>query len=110
VGSARGNHDYRETFFTANPGARGRVWVHHAVEWKNIQKRYPGLFTLDELHSLENLRGIPIGANNRLHLSTIRTEWNSFYRANPATTRQQVLDFATRIDDTYGHRFLPRIR
>lgn len=111
VGNANGNHDYAETFYAANPGTRGKVWVHHAVEQNNINKHYPGLFSADELHSIENLRGIPNGAvNARVHLSAIRKEWNKFYKANADPTRQEVLDYATRVDDMFGHWFLPRIR
>jgi uncharacterized Zn-binding protein involved in type VI secretion len=50
--------DYRATFFNAYPEQRGKVIVHHAVE-QQIQNRYPGLVKNEELHSLENLRGIP---------------------------------------------------
>ncbi|MEZ4911808.1 MAG: hypothetical protein R2774_13220 [Saprospiraceae bacterium] len=32
--------------------------VHHNVE-QTVLDKYPGLFTYDEIHSLENFRGIP---------------------------------------------------
>jgi hypothetical protein len=62
------------------------------------------------LHSLENLRGIPNDVNSGLHLSAIRREWNSFYQSHPTATRQELLDFATHIDDKYGELFNPPIR
>ena len=60
--------DYRATFFHANPELQGKVIVHHAVE-QQVLKRYPGVVTEAEIHSLENLRGIPKALNSDLHLS-----------------------------------------
>ncbi|MFJ8186185.1 RHS repeat-associated core domain-containing protein [Streptomyces sp. NPDC096105] len=104
------SHNYKKTFFDAHPHLKGKVVVHHAIE-QQVLKRYPGLFSADEMHSLENLRGIPKGdINSRIHLSQIRVEWNKFYDANPNPTRQQVLDQVTKVDDMLGNWFSPRIR
>lgn len=109
VGSAT-DYNYKRTFFKANPDLEGEVVVHHAIE-QQMLKRYPGLFSPDEIHSLENLRGIPKGdINSRVHLSEIRVSWNRFYDAHPNPTRQQVLDHVTHVDDMLGHWFSPRIR
>ncbi|MBY5162880.1 hypothetical protein [Salsipaludibacter albus] len=73
-------------------------------------KRYPGLFSPQEIHSIENLREVPRGnVNNKIHLSEIRVLWNSFYRANPSPTRQGILDFATMIDRKLGVFFKPPV-
>ena len=88
----------------------GAVVVHHAVE-QQVLRRYPGVVSESEMHSLENLRGIPKGdINNRVHLSQIRKEWNRFYKANPNPTQSQLLDFATKLDNKFGHLFNPPIR
>ncbi|MEU0526649.1 DUF6531 domain-containing protein [Streptomyces niveus] len=109
VGSAASN-SYKKTFFDAYPAMKGKVVVHHAIE-QQMLKRHPGLFSAAEIHSLENLRGIPKGLiNNAVHLSEIRKHWNNFYRIHPSPTRQQVLDQATIIDDMLGNWFTPRIR
>ncbi|MFI6459136.1 putative T7SS-secreted protein [Streptomyces sp. NPDC050538] len=109
VGSTS-DHNYRKTFFSAHPDLEGKVVVHHAIE-QQVLKRYPNLFTPDEIHSLENLRGIPKGdINSRIHLSEVRVSWNRFYETHPNPTRQEVLDQVTRVDDTLGHWFSPRIR
>lgn len=100
--------DYRSTFFRAHPDAEGQVVVHHAVE-QQVSRRYPGLVTEYELHSLENLRGIPNELNNSVHLSAIRKSWNEFYRTAPSPTRQQLLDKATEIDGLYGPQFRPPV-
>jgi hypothetical protein len=99
-GSANSNR-YRTTFFGANPELRGRVFVHHAVE-QQVLENYPGVVTDAEMHSLENLRGIPRHLNSELHLKQIRREWNRFYEENPTATRQQLLQKATEIDAKYG--------
>ncbi|PVZ44074.1 hypothetical protein N430_00559, partial [Pseudomonas sp. CC120222-01a] len=101
--------DYRTTFFNAYPEQRGKVVVHHAVE-QQVQSRYPGLVRNDELHSLENLRGIPKEKNSRMHLSGIRKEWNKFYLEFPKATKQQLLDKATEIDGMFGAEFKPPVR
>ena len=101
--------DYKENFFTTYPSLRGKVWVHHAVE-QQVMRRYPGLVTDSELHSVENLRGIPNNINADVHLSKIRKMWNEFYRKHPTTTKEELLDQATKIDDMFGHLFNPKIR
>ena len=106
-GNATSN-DYRATFFAANPSLEGKVVVHHAVE-QQVLTRYPGTVTEAEMHSLENLRGIPNGVNSDVHLSQIRREWNQFYRQNSNPTSQQLLDKATDIDSKYGLYFNPQV-
>jgi len=92
--------------------------VHHAMEQSAVTKRYPGIISLEELHSLLNLRGIPKQINNYMHLSQIRLIWNEFYKANPvdvkklnsaqkAKFRREWINYAMRIDSTYGQMFFP---
>lgn len=101
-----GAANYRETFFAAHPASRGKVVVHHAVE-QQVLTRYPGLFTEAEIHSLNNLRGIPKSMNPDLHLSKIRRAWNDFYRSHARPTKQEVLDFAAYLDKQFGALFDP---
>jgi hypothetical protein len=104
------NFDYKKTFFGEHPELEGKVVVHHAVEQQTL-KRYPGTVSPNEMHSLENLRGIPKGeVNNRVHLSQLRKEWNRFYRDNPNPSQQQLLDHATKLDKKYGSEFNPPIK
>lgn len=102
------SNDYRATFFAANPTLEGQVVVHHAVE-QQVLTRYPGVVSEAEMHSLENLRGIPKSLNSDLHLSQIRREWNQFYRQNPAPTQEQLLQKATEIDNRLGSQFNPPV-
>jgi hypothetical protein len=90
---------YRKTFFRAFPQTEGKVWVHHAIE-KQVLKYYTGLFTEEEIHSLENLRGIPKSVNHKLHLSKTRKAWNKFYDdySRDVATREQFLKKAAEID------------
>jgi hypothetical protein len=98
--------DYRATFFAANPELEGQVVVHHAVPQRTL-KLYPSEVTVPEIHSLENLRGIPNSINSEVHLSQIAKEWNQFYKANPNATQAQLLQKATEIDAKYGPQFRP---
>ncbi|PPK44426.1 LysM domain-containing protein [Trinickia symbiotica] len=100
--------DYRTTFFDAYPDLQGQVVVHHAVE-QQVLTRYPGLVWQEEIHSLENLRGIPNELNSDLHLSQIRREWNQFYRQTPNPTKDMLLEKATEIDAKYGSQFNPPV-
>ncbi|MBV2355416.1 hypothetical protein KUM39_13735 [Streptomyces sp. J2-1] len=61
------DHKYKRTVFNKHPELKGKVVVHHTIE-QQVLKRYPGLFSPDEIHSLENLCGIPKGyINSRVH-------------------------------------------
>jgi predicted DNA-binding protein len=102
--------DYKDTFFEANPAQEAKVVVHHAVE-QQVQTLYPDVVSDSELHSLDNLRGIPKGSiNNRVHLSAIRKLWNAFYDNNPNPSQQDLLNFAGRIDDEFGDVFDPPLQ
>ncbi len=105
-GDVKPSSHYRETFFAAHPALRDKVAVHHAVE-QQVLNRYPGLFTEAEIHALSNLRGIPKSINPDLHLSRIRRAWNDFYRTHARPTKQQVMDFAARLDRQFGALFEP---
>ena len=99
--------DYKATFFEQYPYLKGKIFVHHAVEQALVKRTK--LFTESELHSIENLRGIPIEKNNQLHLRILRIEWDNFYRTNLKASREEILDFASYIDLKYGHLFLPPV-
>jgi hypothetical protein len=101
--------NYRETFFAQNPGLRGEVVIHHVVEQQTLD-RYSGVVNPGEIHSLENLRGMPKGINSDVHLSQIRREWKKFYRANPNPSKADLLQKATEIDDKFGVQFDPAVR
>ncbi len=101
--------DYRKTFKeVAFPEIADDIYqVHHAMPQK-IYNNYPDIMTKSELHSLQNLRGIP--KNNHWIHQTITNNWAQFYLDFPNFTRQQALDFAKQIDDNFGHLFIPPIR
>ena len=102
--------DYKEVFFKEHPELRGEVWVHHGVEQQVLTKpQTKGLFSYEEMHSLDNLRGIPKEINSDLHLSKIRKEWNKFYKELPNPTKEQLLQKRLDIDKKYGHLFKPPI-
>jgi hypothetical protein len=67
--------------------------------------------TKEEIHSIENLRGILKGTNSDIHLSQIRIEWNKFYKpfleAGTAPTKAQLLQKATEIESMFGTEFIP---
>ena len=107
LGNALTNN-YRKTFFEANSALKGEVIVHHGVPQKTLEL-YPDEVTESEIHSIENLRGIPKELNSDLHLSQIAREWRLFYWANPNATREQLLQKATEIDLKYGGFFKPPV-
>ncbi|MFN0012956.1 MAG: hypothetical protein ACKVU2_00275, partial [Saprospiraceae bacterium] len=83
--------------------------VHHAVPQK-VRNQY-NLVNDNQIHSLENLRGIP--SNDNFHQALTNT-WKNFFDpyddAGTAPTLTDILAFTKVIDDQYGHRFLPPIR
>ena len=105
--SANPGGSYREIFFAANPTvAPERTIVHHAIE-QQVLREYPGLFTREQLDSAANLRGIPMGLNNDLHLSLLRREWDSFYTTVQNPTASDFRRFARYLDKKYGQNFNP---
>ena len=101
--------DYKNTFFNEYPDLKGSVVVHHAIE-QQMLKRHPNLFSLEEIHALENLRGIPKEINSDIHLSKIRIDWNRFYRNNPSPTKAEVINYMIELDRKYGENFNPPIK
>ena len=105
---------YFATEATYNPRFKAKfndisdeVWqVHHAIP-KKVKNIY-GLIDDNQLHSLENLRGIPI--NDQAFHQDITNMWSVWYTANPNFTLQNAMDYAKEIDDLFGHRFIPPIR
>jgi RHS repeat-associated protein len=103
--------DYKEVFFEQNPELRGEVVVHHGVEQQVLRRpETDGLFTEEEIHSYDNLRGISKDVNSDVHLSKIRNEWNNFYRENLNPTKEQILQKRTDIDQKFGDLFNPPIK
>jgi len=101
---------YRKTFLEANPDINPKdVVVHHAIEQQALQY-YKGSITRSQMNSIENLRGIPQSLNNTLHLRDIRNAWDDFYLSHPTATLDELLDYATELDDKFGHLFTPPIR
>ncbi|MEK0160815.1 pre-toxin TG domain-containing protein [Pseudoalteromonas piscicida] len=123
---------YRDTFYEKYPefkempsvvtvgGKNSRKNVHHAVE-QSVIDRYPHLaISLGEMHSIENLRGIPADINNTVHLSEItKSEWKSFYKKYPSDCSptpaclpsiEDLFQKVEEIDDKWGHLFYPPVR
>jgi hypothetical protein len=114
---ARSGHasrkNYRKTYREKYPGLEDRVVVHHAVEQKYLTTKdnnFPNIVPPEEMHSLENLRGIPRDINGQLHLGSIEDEWQKFRDENDVVTKDKLLYKATEIDDKYGDKFLPPVR
>lgn len=106
--------DYRKTFKDNFPELKDEEFiVHHAIEQQVLKTRYPNVITQSEIHSLENLRGIPKNINSDVHLKKIRKLWDEFYDEFPPgvmPTKQHLLDKAKEIDDLFGNLFVPPIR
>jgi RHS repeat-associated protein len=104
--------DYAETFFKAHPELKGKVVVHHAIE-QQAAKKFPGSITQNQLHAIDNLRGIPKELNNKLHLSQIRMEWNRFYAPFRASGTSPTFDQLSlkrlEIDKMFGRYFNPPV-
>jgi len=102
--------EYKKVFFEQNPDLKGQVVVHHGIEQQVLTRaETKGLFTPEEIHAYDNLRGIPNEVNSDVHLSKIRKEWNQFYKENLNPTKDQLLVKRLEIDQKYGNQFYPPI-
>ena len=103
-------NNYAERFKLFFSEVRDQIFqVHHAIPqfvWRNR----PNILSESELHSLENLRGIP--KDNPDFHQTITNRWAQFYADFPDLdfTSEQVFNFAKAIDDEFGHLFIPPVR
>ena len=77
-------------------------------------RKYPDIFTKEEIHAYESLRGIPNEVNSEVHLSKIRIEWNKFYKdiakGKIELTKENFLIKAKEIDEKFGDKFNPKIK
>ncbi len=98
---------------TVNPNGTSKLIRHHAIE-QQVLKNYPGVISLEEMHSISNLRGIPKEVNSDIHLRRIRELWDDFYdqfnAIGAVPTKKQLLEKATEIDNIFGNQFFPPIR
>jgi len=117
-------NDYRKNFDDAFPDVRVDMEVHHAFP-QELLDNFPDLgFDPKEIHSLENLRGIPNSVKwplnappetptIRLH-SHITNEWKKFFdpfkMSVTSPTFEQIQAFALQIDNLSGQYFKPPIR
>lgn len=101
--------DYRDVFFNAHPGlipVADRITVHHAIP-KWVLKRCSGLFSAKEINEEQYLRGIYKLTNDELHNDKIHNAWERFYRGNRNPSKQDILQQLQKLDDAYGHLFIP---
>jgi hypothetical protein len=106
VGSSKAKPNYRkiaDLFYEDEKLSLENV-IHHAIE-QQAPKRFPGTFTLEEIHAGENLRAILKGGfNSEVHLSKIRVVWNDLYRAletaqlSAEQARAAMLNFRAYVD------------
>ncbi len=103
------SNDWRQNFKNYFPNIPevefDNLQVHHAVPRK-VEYHY-GLVSPNQVHSVENLRGIP--NSTRAH-AIITARWSTWYNNHPNFTLEDALNYAKEIDDEFGHLFVPPIR
>ena len=105
------SREYETAFYNANPELRGtNMRIHHAIP-KALFVYFRGVIPIDELHALDNLRGIPFEKNNKLHLSIINSKWNAFMRqyqrSGTRPTMEEIREQVRTIDRDHGQDFMP---
>ncbi|MBK8223957.1 MAG: hypothetical protein IPK73_23375 [Candidatus Obscuribacter sp.] len=96
---------YREIYLSAHPQYRNfskPFEVHHRIP-QDVLTRHPKLFSHKEIHDIRNLVGIPRDAG--VH-GGIKTKWNEFFETHPSPTKEQVIEFAVKIDKKNGRHYL----
>lgn len=85
--------------------------VHHSIELQ-VLGRYHGVFTEQELNSLDNMRGIrpELGGKRQLHNAGIRAFWDRHYRALDDEIAKRGLKQGTPEYATYVRNYLEAAR
>lgn len=97
---------YRETYLTAHPEYRNYhrpFEVHHRIP-QDILEKYPNLFSHREIHCAQNLVGIPY--DTKAH-APIKGLWKDFVQTHSRPSRQDIIDFANKIDGMNKRHYLP---
>lgn len=97
---------YRETYLTAHPEYRNYhkpFEVHHRIP-QDILEKYPNLFSHREIHDAQNLVGISY--DTKAH-TPIKGIWKDFVQAHDKPSREDIIDFANKIDGVYKRHYLP---
>jgi hypothetical protein len=107
--------DHIKTFKEAFPeiNSNSIYQIHHAIPQASQYR--DNLINGYQIHSIENLRGIP--SDKSWTHGEITGRWTTWYntKKDPTTgafnyTLQEALDFAKTIDDVYGVHFIPPSR
>ena len=107
VGSAK-RKKYKKTYVDDVPDSDPESEVHHAIPQAALTL-YPDLFTPEEIHSPENLRGIPKSISRYIHQSQLGKEFSKFRRKHSNPSRQDLIDYASYTDWKYGEFYIPKI-
>jgi hypothetical protein len=83
-------HSCSEVFFQAHKDLRQDYVVIHLIP-PSVNKRFPGLLTDTELHSLDNLAGIKLGNKDSRLLDAYRAEWVDYLDTCKNPTRASLL-------------------
>ena len=105
---ARPNYRHIAEVFIEEARQNSNV-IHHSIE-QQVRRRWPHLFTVEQINAGSNLRVILAGAfNSESHLSKIRVLWDAFYAEfeiamrGPGFTddmaRNAILSFRDSVDD-----------
>ncbi|MBA4027077.1 MAG: hypothetical protein C0473_02430 [Cyanobacteria bacterium DS3.002] len=97
---------YRETYLTAHPEYRNYpklFEVHHRIP-QDVLEKHPQLFSHREIHDASNLIGIP--RDTKAH-APIKDLWRDFFRDNNTPSRQDIIDFANKVDEANKRHYLP---
>jgi hypothetical protein len=106
AGSDKGNSfNCAKLFFSAHPNLQGETVVMHIIP-PSVSWRYPGLFSDEEIHGLNNLAAIPITNVDSKLLLGVREEWIDFFKTRTKPTRGQVISSAQNIVTMYPKLFM----
>lgn len=97
--------------YAARLGLKTGEQVHHAIELQAL-KRYPGVFSPNELNDFKNMRGIPneLANQKQLHNSKIRDEWDRFYKDLDRNIAEKGLTPGTPTYNNYVRNYLEEAR
>lgn len=72
----------------------------------SVLKRYPNIFSDDEIFNDKNFRALPLKLSSVKNIRTFRQPWIDFFVSHDTATKEQLLEVLKAVDAKYKSKYL----